>query len=140
MWNDRYEDLLKEWYDLRQEAARLPIEDSLHLINNWWARAPMVNHYLHIVDYEDWPLPWDLLAEIGFCDIAKCLGIVYTILLIEHEDITSLHIVQTDNYNLVQVNDGQFTLNDALGEIVSDQNDIHVKYSIDCEYFKNKLK
>ena len=141
MWNNRYEALLEEWYNLRQKAATLPIEDSLHLIDDWWAKAPLINNYLHMDDYSSWPLPWDLLAEYSFCDVAKCLGIMYTLLLIEHEDIHSLHIVQTeDEYSLVQINNGQYTLNDQIGEIISDQSEIHVKYSIDCEYFKNKLK
>ena len=112
----------------------------MHSINDWWARAPLVNHHLHIADYEDWPLPWDLLADNTFCELAKCLGIVYTILLIDHVEISSLHIIQTDNYYVVSVNNGRFILNDQPGEISGQLLDAEIKYSLDCEYFKNKIK
>jgi len=140
MWENRYEHLLIEWASLREQVKDLPIEEALHTVHDWWQAAPMVNHTIHINDSENWPLPWDLLTEKGFCEVAKCLGLCYTLLLIEHEDINSLHIVQTDNYILVQVNNGEYTLNDQPGFITADQNDLHVRYSIDCEYLKEKLK
>jgi len=140
MWENRYEHLLIEWAGLRTQVKDLPINEALHEVHDWWQKAPMVNHTIYINDQENWPLPWDLLTENGYCDVAKCLGIVYTLLLIEHEDINSLHIAQTDNYILVQVNNGEYTLNDQPGYITADQNDLHVKYSVDCEYLKERLK
>jgi hypothetical protein len=140
MWANSYENILLEWTNLREEVHDLPLAAALHKVQDWWAQAPLVDHYLHIVDYDEWPLPWDLLAENTYCEIAKCLGMCYTLLLIKHEEINSLHIVQTDNYCLLQINDGRYTLNDQPGEIMADQADIHVKYSINCEYFKNKLE
>lgn len=140
MWPNRYEDALLEWNRLRSEAQKLPLEEALHLVQDWWARAPLVAHYLHPADYEDWPLPWDLLADNTFCDLAKCLGIVYTLLLVDHKEITSLHIIQTDNYYVVSVNNGRFILNDQPGQIAGSVDDADIKYSLDCEYFKNKIK
>ena len=125
---------------LRAEVKTQTIDDALHTVHDWWQTAPMVNHTIHINDEDNWPLPWDLLTKNGYCDVAKCLGIVYTLLLIEHEDINSLHIAQTDNYTLVQVNNGEYTLNDQLGSITTDQDDLHVRYSINCEYLKEKIQ
>lgn len=140
MWTNIYEDLLVEWVDLREHARTLPIEEALLEIQNWWDRAPISNPYLHVADYDEWPLPWDLLAENAFDDVAKCLGICYTILLLEHKAIKSLYILQSDNYTIVQVNDGQFILNDQPGEITADLSDFSVRYSVDCQVLKNKLK
>jgi hypothetical protein len=139
MWPNTFEDLLLEWNNLRAECLNHSLEDALHLVHDWWARAPLTNHYLHPADYEDWPLPWDLLADNTFCDIAKCLGIVYTLYLLEHPEIKSADIIQTDNYYVVSVNNERYILNDQPGQIEYD--DVpNVKSRIEGDFFKNRLK
>ena len=140
MWADRFEDLLVEWVELRSKAVELPLDEALLLVQDWWDRAPIVNNTVHFTDTENWPGPWDLLAYGAYCDVAKCLGICYTLLLIKHEDINSLHLLQTDNYTLVRVNEGQYILNDQPGEITMDQSDLRIRYTYDCEYLKAKLQ
>lgn len=140
MWTNVYEDLLAEWAELRATASKLPLEEALLMVQDWWDTAPICNQHFHILDTEEWPLPWDLLAETCFCDLAKCIGICYTVILLENEDIKSLHIVETDNYTLVQVNDGQYTLNNEPGEITANQADLRIGHSVDCEFLKNRLK
>ena len=49
-------------------------------------------------------------------------------------------MVQTDNYTLVQVNEGQYTLNDQPDQITMDQTDLRIIHSFDCEYLKAKLQ
>jgi len=139
MWPASYEDALSEWSALRTQTSDLELADALHTIQNWWQHAPLVEHYLHVADYEDWPLPWDLLADNTFCDLAISLGMCYTLLLIKHKDINSLCICQTANYSVVDINGGQYTLNDQPGSITSDIDESEYKYSIDCEYFRCKL-
>ena len=141
MWPSKYEDALSEWYILRQTATNLKnLEDSLHLINNWWAKAPMVNNLLHFADYEDWPGPWDLLTFSGYCTVATSMGICYTLLLLEHKDINRIQIVQTNISTVIHINDGQYILNDERGDIMPSNDIQEILYSIDCEYFKNKIK
>jgi len=140
MWTTSYADLLLEWAALREDAKALPLDEALTLIHDWWWRAPIVNNTIHFTDSDNWPLPWELLAQTAYCDVAKCLGLCYTILLIEHEDINSLHMVQTDNYTLVQVNEGQFTLNDEPGSITADQSDLRIRFSYNCEDLSSKIK
>ena len=139
MWSNYYEDTLLEWTKLRASAKDLPLKEALHLVNNWWARAPLVSHYLHPADYTDWPLPWDLLADNTYCELAKCLGIVYTLLLLDRGEITSLHIIQIDNYYAVSVNNEQFILNDQPGEITGGVSDTEIEWSLDCDHFKKKI-
>ena len=139
MWNNRFEDLLGEWVEIRDKATGLPLEEALSVIHDWWWTAPIVTHTVHFTDPENWPGPWDLLAQDAFCDVAKCLGICYTIMLIEHEDIKSLELVQTDNYTLVTVNEGQYILNDQPGSITADQSDLRIRYTYNCESLRQKL-
>jgi len=108
MWATNYDDRLIEWRSLREQAQLQDLEQCLLTVDDWWQQAPLVNHYLHIDDLDNWPLPWDLIAENTYCDLAKCLGICYTLLLLKHKDITSLEIIETQQEFLVAVN------NDAI--------------------------
>ena len=140
MWPQRYDDLLLEWAALRDQAKALPLEEALTLIHNWWNMSPIVNNTVHFTDSANWPDPWDLLAQPAYCDVAKCLGLCYTILLIQHVDINSLYMVQDDNYTYVQINEGQYTLNDQPDQITMDQSDLRVRFSYNCEDLKDKIK
>lgn len=61
--------------------------------------------------HQPWPDPWTLLAQDGFCDLARALGIVYTVLMLEHPDITDVTLIEYDDHNLVHVNQGKYILN-----------------------------
>ena len=140
MWTQAYDELLLEWAALRDQAKALPLEEALTLIHEWWNMAPIVNNTVHFTDPENWPGPWDLLAQPAYCDVAKCLGMCYTLLLIKHEDINSLHMLQTDNYCYVQINEGQYMLNDQPDQITMDQSDLRIRFSYNCEDLKDKIK
>lgn len=131
MWAAHYPERLQQWADLRDRCRSLEIDVALFDINNWWWRAPMVNHYLYWDDHPSWPSPWALLADNMYCDLARALGIVYTIMMVEHENAHEISIIRTDNDNLVQVNDGKYILNWAPGEILNiHSTDIIIKDSI----------
>ena len=118
MWQTRFDDRLLEWRELREDAKQLNLEEALVAIDKWWQRAPLTNYYLHMDEYEKWPLPWDLLADDIYCDLAKCLGIVYTLMLITHKDIQSIDILQLDDFYCVRVNN-DYILNYIPNEIVN---------------------
>jgi len=140
MWAESYEDKLVEWAAIRNEAAKLPLEEALTKIHEWWNTAPIVGSTVHFTDPDNWPRPWDLLAQSAYCDVAKCLGICYTLLLIQHRDINSMHMIQDDNYNtLVQINGGQYTLNDQPDQITMDQVDLRISFSYNCEELKSRI-
>jgi len=82
-----YEARLKSWYDLRKSLEDSDIKTSCLAIDNWWQKAPLVNHYLHPNDIDNWPGPWDLLVENNYCQIARGLGMVYTLQLVGIKDI-----------------------------------------------------
>ena len=132
MWNNDYHSLLIEWANLREQVRSVPLEKALLITQNFWDKAPICNPYIHITEPESWPSPWVLLADNCFCDLAKSLGICYTLILAEHDEVNSLHIVQTDNYTLVQVNGGQYYLNDSIGEL-SEKLEAPIKYTFNCD-------
>ena len=117
MWPPTYQERLADWVRLRQAAAALEQPELLMLINDWWFRAPIVNHLILWQNARSWPTPWHLLNNNGYCELARALGIVYTIMLVE--DYTDLKIIQTTQDNLVQVDHGKYILNWAPGEMLN---------------------
>jgi len=119
MWKTLYQERLADWYDLRQAAADLDLEGQLKLINDWWFQAPIVNRVVTWDDPSKWPAPWDLLVNNGYCDLARALGIVYTLLLLDRQLYTDLEIISTGQDNLVQIDHGKYILNWAPGEVLN---------------------
>jgi hypothetical protein len=119
------EDRLRAWRDFRNSLESLPIEQALAQTAEFWARAPFVPYYLDIDVSEDWPDPWSLIIENSYCDIAKCLGIVYTMLLSVHRKDLTVEIRFYEDpktkygYNLAWFNQGKYILNLIDGEIVN---------------------
>lgn len=132
MWKTSYEERLADWYQLRQAAEHLPLNDQLQMINNWWWQAPMVNHAVLWDDHNNWPNPWELLTNNGYCELARALGIVYTLMMLEIPQYKDLSIISTGNDNLVLVDGGKYILNWAPGEMLNiDSTPITVKNTID---------
>ena len=119
MWKTLYQERLADWYNLRQAAAALELEDQLKLINDWWFQAPIVNRVVTWDDPSNWPTPWDLLVNNGYCELARALGIVYTLLLLDRQLYTDLEIISTGQDNLVQIDSGKYILNWAPGEVLN---------------------
>lgn len=119
MWPQTFEERLVEWKNLRTQAQDLAADVALLQINQWWWTTPQVNHYMHWDDWRSWPGPWDLLADNIYCDLARALGIVYTIMMIPQFDHVELQLAKTNDGNLVLVNDRKYILNYCPGDIVN---------------------
>jgi hypothetical protein len=119
MWRTSYEERLADWFELRQACEHLDLAQQLQRINNWWFRAPMVNRVITWDDPADWPNPWNLLVNSGYCELARALGIVYTLMMLENRLYTDLNIITTGHDNLVQVDSGKYILNWAPGEVLN---------------------
>jgi hypothetical protein len=90
----------------------LPVETALETINAWWFRAPWHAYHLHWDDQPNWPDPWQLLSDNMFCEVARGLGILYTITLLDRADMTSAELVLTkDDLNLVLFDNSKYILN-----------------------------
>jgi len=136
-----FEDRLIQWNQLRENNNDSTLEQALYNINNWWQMLPIDNHYLHWEDTRNWPNPWDLLADGIFCGLAKSLGIVYTLQLINRADINDITLVQTaEGDNLVLVNQGLYILNWSPTEILNnDTLQIEITKTMDPSVVTNAL-
>jgi hypothetical protein len=103
----------------REHAKSQPLESAVLLINDWWFRLPWQPYYLHWEDQADWPDPWQLLYDNIYCDLARGLGICYTLAMIDHPDIQDLDMIQCNGVNLVRVNSGKYILNYESGSCVN---------------------
>ena len=119
MWKTLYQERLADWVKLRQAASLLEQSEQLKMINDWWFKAPIVNHLITWESTQDWPTPWELLNNNGYCELARALGIVYTVMLLEETNYIDLKIIQTKEDNLVLVDDGKYILNWAPGEMLN---------------------
>jgi hypothetical protein len=123
----RSEDRLKEWKAFRSEIGTLPFDEALLKTVHLWSFAPFVNHHLDHYAPTDWPGPWDLLVENKYDDLAKALGMLYTLYLSKHGTEHSYSIVKAqvgsslEGYNLVLVDEGKYVLNYAFNEVISNQ-------------------
>lgn len=111
MWPKTFEQRLESWTELRTRVSNLEIEPALAEINTWWFAAPWKPYYLHWDDRETWPDPWQLLDDDIYCGLARGLGIMYTIAMIEHPEMQDAVLVETGSDNLVQVGKRKYILN-----------------------------
>ena len=119
------EDRLRAWREFRTEIESLPIETALAETAEFWRHAPFVPYNLDFSDPTNWPDPWTLIQENIYCDIAKCLGIVYTISLTGHKTYIEIELRQYVDpktgyeYNLAWINQGKYILNMIDGEVLN---------------------
>jgi hypothetical protein len=112
MWPTTFAERLDSWNLLRAQCQNIPIESALTAVNQWWFDAPWRAYHLHWDDQQDWPDPWELLSDNIYCDLARGLGILYTITLLDRADIDDATLVLTKNgYNLVLVGKEKYILN-----------------------------
>lgn len=112
MWPKTFASRLESWAELRTRVQQLPLEEALQNINNWWRQTPWQPYYLHWDDQPKWPDPWQLLSDNVFCDLARGLGILYTLSMLDHKDLVSYELVLTeDGRNLVLINKEKYILN-----------------------------
>ena len=112
MWPKIFADRLATWANLRNECQTLDLDTALDKINIWWWATPWHPYYLHWDDQETWPDPWQLLSDNVYCDLARGLGILYTISLLDRADMADAELVLTEaGDNLVLVAKEKYILN-----------------------------
>lgn len=128
MWPRTFELRLDAWANLRQQLQALPAQQALTQINSWWFQTPWRAYHLHWDDQTDWPDPWELLSDNIYCDVARGLGILYTISLLNHADLTDAELVLTnEGHNLVLVCQRKYILNWDTDTIVNTNRKLEIK-------------
>jgi len=116
-----YESRLKSWYDLRKSLENNDIATVCLAIDKWWQYAPLLNHHLHPDDIDSWPGPWELLVENNYCQIARGLGMVYTLKLVGIKEVDFSLAIDDNNEEcaLVMVDNAKYILNYYPNTVIS---------------------
>jgi hypothetical protein len=128
MWPATFDTRLASWTQLRDHCQNLPLESALAAVNIWWFNSPWRPYYLHWDDQSNWPDPWQLLSDDVYCDLARGLGIVYTISMLDRADMAPVTLILTDDdINLVQVAKEKYILNWEAEQIVNTFTKVKIK-------------
>ena len=137
MWPVNFADRLTAWADLRSQCQSLNLESALTAVNQWWFDAPWQPYYLHWDDQPKWPDPWQLLSDNVYCDLAKALGILYTISLLDRADMADAELVLAeDGSNLVLVAKEKYILNWNPDSIVNTFQEVKIKRQFKQQHIK----
>jgi hypothetical protein len=117
----------------------MPAESALETINDWWLQTPWQPYYLHWDDQNTWPDPWTLLNDNIYCDLARGLGILYTISLLDRADLVDADLVLThEGHNLVLVSKSKYILNWNPDIIVNTNQEIRIKRHLSQRLIKQQ--
>lgn len=141
MWPKTFDERLADWSQLRSQAAALDTESCLRTINSWWFRTPWCAYHLHWDDQPDWPDPWQLLSDNIYCSVARGLGIMYTVALLDRSDLHDACMIEVDGDNLVQVSGEKYILNWTPDSVVNITPSIkNFKRRLTLEQVKSQIK
>jgi hypothetical protein len=146
MFQLRTEDRLRSWREFRSSIGNLSLKDALSKTAEFWANAPFTPYYLDSDTTETWPDPWQLIDENVYCDIAKSLGIIYTMLLTNHKNDLDIELriyVDTTTgaeYNLAWFNQGKYILNLVDREVVNNEQFDETVFKLKRLYSSLELK
>lgn len=123
IWYQRSDQRLSAWREFRLKLDQLSLDAALQEVCTLWSFAPYVTYYLDPAKPQEWPDPWQLLSENYYCDLAKTLGIFYTIALSKHgANDVKLQIYndthRKEQINIVVVND-KLVINYHFNRIVN---------------------
>ena len=139
MWPLTFEQRLHAWGVLRESVQHASLDQALAEINSWWFYAPWRAYHLHWDDQPKWPDPWELLSDNIYCDVARGLGILYTISLLDHADLTDAELVLTQQgHNLVLVGQRKYILNWDRDTIVNTNHELEIKQHLTQKQVQQK--
>jgi hypothetical protein len=139
MWPTAFANRLESWNRLRDQCYSGPLDSALVDINSWWFGVPWKPYYLHWDDQLNWPDPWQLLSDNHYCDVARGLGILYTITLLDRADLADATLVLTETGdNLVLVNKSKYILNWDRDTIVNTIQATNIKKQLTQQQVKQQ--
>ncbi len=141
MWPKTFAERLESWTQLRQQASITDAETALHTINAWWFQTPWRAYHLHWDDRAEWPDPWQLLSDNLYCPLARGLGILYTITLLDRPDLQDAVLAEVGSDNLVLINREKYILNWDQDTIVNTSPRVlNSRHSITQEQIKQQIR
>jgi len=141
MWPKTFAERLESWAQLRTQASTADAETALAAINSWWFQTPWRAYHLHWDDRLLWPDPWQLLSDNIYCDLARGLGILYTIIMLDRLDLQNWVLAETEQGNLVLDQDRKYILNWDSEQVLNiNPGQINVRHSITQEQIKQQIR
>jgi len=141
MWHSTFDQRLAAWNQLRTKCATASVDKILTDVNDWWFDTPWRAYHLHWDDRVTWPSPWELLDDNLFCSLARGLGILYTIAMIDHPLIQDAELVDTGSDNLVLVGQKKYILNWDRQQVLNiNLAPFDVLHSVGQEQIKTQIK
>jgi hypothetical protein len=137
-----FEARLRSWHDLRKSLENADLKTKCLEIDKWWQSAPLVNHHLHPFDVDNWPNPWDLINDNTYCNIARGLGMIYTLLLTGVYDIDFCTVTDdnSEEFALVLVDNAKYVLNYWPDTVLSNNlKDFKVVSKLKIEQIKQQI-
>jgi hypothetical protein len=125
MWKLEPSGRIAHWRAFRLSIGGMPLEQAIQATAEYWQTCPYTSYYLDPNDPASWPTAWELISENYYCDIAKSLGMLYTIAYSVHgHDLPmELHVYNDPEsgyeYNLSVFSQGKYVINFMDGEIVN---------------------
>jgi hypothetical protein len=138
-------DRFNRWKSFRQNLNSLQLSDAITETNDFWNQCPYRPYYLDPYDSALWPDPWQLIDENIYCDLAKALGMLYTLHLTEHRSLLDpeLRIYQNQKnqyqYHIAYFCHGKYVLNLIEGDVVNKEH-INQELKLICCYTAADLK
>jgi hypothetical protein len=134
---------VREWASFRRKIQKKTFDDALQETVSLWSYAPIINTCMDFTDHKSWPDPWELLEDSGYDELAKALGMLYTLFLSGHDDhsyvlLIGLNRDQGKYYYIVSIDDGKYILNYKWDSVVNTQQ-IDPGVKIMCQYTPQDL-
>ena len=141
MWPKTFAERLESWSQLRIQASTADAETALRAINSWWFQTPWRAYHLHWDDHAVWPDPWQLLSDDLYCPLARGLGILYTITMLDRPDLQDAVLAEFDSDNLVLVAKKKYILNwDSTTVVNINPTGSHARHSITQEQIQQQIR
>jgi hypothetical protein len=141
MWPKTFAERLASWTQLRQQAAIADPESALKAINAWWFNTPWRAYHLHWDDRATWPDPWELLSDDIYCPLARGLGILYTITMLDRADLQDSVLTEIGSDNLVLVQNKKYILNWDPEQVLNiNPTGTKARHSVTQEQIKQQIR
>jgi hypothetical protein len=85
MWYSDTQSRILDWKKFRESLDSMSESDAVHATNNFYHTAPISPRYYHCDFPEEWPDPWQLIVDNCYDDIARALGMLYTLYYSKHK-------------------------------------------------------
>ena len=141
MWPSTFAQRLESWSQLRAQANQADSKSALHQINAWWFQTPWRAYHLHWDDQPTWPDPWQLLSDNMYCSLARGLGIMYTIAMLDHPEMQDSYLIDTGSDNLVLVAQKKYILNWGPEQVLNiNPGPYKIRHSVSQQEIKQQIK